>query len=429
MNSWPDVDPGPWERFLLSAARAWSGLSPTSPLARQFKAADQERSTPAKWLEEFVQPRGVTVTPLKVMMVELFFEEDLAPLKAGLRSIHQAFGAGSSGRSPSEVLERLVAKGLPGGWASLFTFKLPGTGESVNVHVHTLTPTTGAVAFEASPSDGLVTAFRSIVSQPPPREDRYWRIRRRTDGPPGWYLDCPSPLAVRKRQIEREFLKVNAGVSELLGRHVGAGAFPRGPLPSLEAFLVETNDLSRPITDGDMDTFWQSIEMPQRPGALYRQESVTMYAPLWTSGENLYFRARASVDDAAMGHRESLEGTKEEAAAMRLTMTAGWYELQVLLAILHHLDGLHRKTARLADDFARGRIREHLDRLQRLSAEYSRAASSLFDPAGELLLGRAAGPSAAKATPREDWIHAATHLFRETGRQLEGLREIASLSK
>jgi hypothetical protein len=429
MRNWPAVDPSPLERFLLSALRTLSGFSPAGPLAGQFKEADLERSSAAKWLEEFVQPRGVTVTPLKVILVDLFFEEDLASLKAGLRSIHQTLGSGPSTRSPSEVLERLVAKGLPGGWASLFSFKLPGTGEPVSVHVHTLTPTTGAVAFEAAPSEALASAFRSIVSQPPPRDERFWRVRRRTSDAAGWYLDCPSPLTVRKRQIEREFLKLNARVSDLLRTHVGAGTSARGPLPSIEAFLVETQDLSRPITDGDMDTFWQSIEMPQRPGALYRQESVTLYAPLWTSGENLYFRSRASVDDATMGHRESLEGTKQEAAAMRLTMTAGWYELQVLLAILHHLDGLHRTAAHLASEFARGRVRPHLERLQRLSAEHARAAASLFDPAGELLLGHAAGPSAAKATPREDWIHQATHVQKETGRLLEALREIASLSK
>lgn len=425
MKNWPDVEPTSLERWTLTALRKAGGPA----LAAQFKVAEEELAHPGKWLEEFSQPHGVTVTPFKAIFVDLFFEEDLAPLKAGLRAIHATLGSGPSTRNPSELLEKLVAKGMAGGWASLFTFKLPGSGESVTVHVHTLSPTTGAVAFEATPSEALVAAFRTIVSQPPPRDRRQWRVRRRTSGDHGWYLDCPSPLALRKRQIEAEFLKLNAGVVDVARRHLGTGASLLGPLPCIEAFLIETNDLPRPITDGDMDTFWQGLEMPQRPASIYRQEAVSMYAPLWTAEENLYFRARASVDDQSMGHRESIEGTKAEAASMRLSMMAGWYELQVLLAILHQLDLLRRRVAHLAAEFAASRIREHVDRLSRLSLHHAKLASAFFDGQGQLLLGRAAGPSAAKATPREDWIHLATHGLAETGRTLATLREITTLSK
>jgi hypothetical protein len=423
MQNWPDVEPCAAERLMLRLVRA------TGTLSSQFKAAEEELARPSKAHEEFAQPRGVTVHPFKVIFVDLFFKDDLAPLKAGLRAIHSALGTGGSTRHPSETLERLVAKGMPGAWASLFTFKLPGTGESVTVHLHTLSPSTACVAFEATPSEALVKSFASIVSQAPPRDSSLWRVRRRTRGDPGWYLEAPSPLLVRKRQIEKTFLALNRALVGTVRRHVGAGGSLLGPLPSIEAFLVETNDLPRPITDGDMETFWQSVEMPQRPGALYRHEAVTAYAPLWTAEENLYFRCRATVDAASVAQRDAAEGTQEEAAAMRLSMSAGWYELQVIFAILHQLDLLRKELDFLEGAFAGSHPRDHLPRLNRAQLHHGRVAA-LFDDRGELKLGPSGtSAEAAKTTPREDWMHAASRWFRDSRRRLETLRDIVSSSR
>jgi hypothetical protein len=167
---------------------------------------------------------------------------------------------------------------------------------------------------------------------------------------------------------------------------------------------------------------------PQRPGALYRDEAVTMYAPLWTREEDLYFRCRATVDGASIAQRDPIEGTKEEAASLRLSMSAGWYELQVLLVILHSLDLLRRELDFLEGAFARSHPRDQLRRLTRALLHHGRLAAGLFDDHGELALPTA-GSAPSKATPREDWIRAAGRSFRDSRRRLAALRDIVSLSR
>jgi hypothetical protein len=276
-------------------------------------------------------PSGVSVVPLKLIFLQVFHGAETDAIRPGLASLH-AKHPGS--RPPVDTYDKLIAKELAGGWASLFTFKPGGLAAQVQVRLHTLSAATAVLAWELDPADGLKKRFADLTAKSAAPSAPIWIARRDPGGPLRWRLEIPTARLARKRGVEELFLELNRQVSGLAREHFGT----EGPLPAVEVFLVERKEGARAPSDPDQEAFWQSLELPQRPGGFYRQEGLTVYPAPWTESEHRYPRVRATLDAASLESTATVGGpfpaSLEEAAALRLSMAHGWYDLQTVFAAM-----------------------------------------------------------------------------------------------
>jgi hypothetical protein len=337
MPDWPASRPPWWkEPFLRLAARP--GPPPPPSAERVVEGGPSH----ASWKPDpLAPPTGVSVVPLKLIFLRAFRGAETDALRPGLAALHAKY---PGGRSPVDTYDKLIAKELAGGWAALGTIKPGGTaaggnaasGLAAQVHVrlHTLSASAAVLAFEVDPSDALKKRFAETIAKSPPASGPVWIGRSDGAGPTRWRLEVPTPRLLRKRAVEELFLELNREVSALAREHFGSA----GPLPAIEVFLVERKETARPATDPEQEAFWQSLELPQRPGGFYRQDALTVYPAPWTESEHRYPRVRASLDAAALESTATVGGpfpaSLEEAAALRLSMAHGWYDLQTVFAAM-----------------------------------------------------------------------------------------------
>lgn len=381
MPVWPPSRPPWWqEPFLRLAAKPAAAAAP-APAERAVEGGPSH----ASWKPDpLAPPSGVSVVPLKLIFLQAFRAGETDALRPGLASL-QAKHPG--GRSLVDTYDKLIAKELAGGWAALGSVKPGGLAAQIHVRLHTLSASAAVLAWEVDPADGLKKRFAELIAKSPAPSEAVWIGRRDPGGPLRWRLEVPTPRLARKRAVEELFLELNAQVSALSRDHFGAD----GPLPAVEVFLVERREGARPPSDPDQEAFWQSLELPQRPGGFYRQEGLAVYPAPWTESEHRYPRVRATLDAASLESTATVGGpfpaSLEEAAALRLSMAHGWYDLQTVFAAMEAgLDG------------------------------------ELFDEKGELQHGRALAnlvrepaPAGGRATLRDDWAVRARKARSEPG--------------
>ncbi len=358
MRNWPKLDTPLWERawqvFLGKIISAASKV-PRLGGAREGALHVSLRPRALANCDRTARPTDLTIIPLQITFIDLFFTEDFQRLKAGLRKMKRRYGSDwwTANRDDLDPWFRKSGQG-GGGWLNVGPLSLPESPDQptmagdVQIHLHRVSPSIICLSLSVSPTAAFIQRFQAMISgnADPQRIVRCSSLRKW-----GWYVAGLLPRDVRGKELVALFLDLNREIVQILRQYVGVGWSGQGPLPSVEFFVLDNGEhtADTPEERG----FWESMEMPTQYPYVYRRNGLTLFPKdPWGRARSEISRYRILVDSKVFlsGHDLTSYGTRESALNMILHDAISTYH--VVIALQEHIQRLAGEVSRMREDLA-----------------------------------------------------------------------------